>query len=107
MAENNDSGRIPRIEYKSVLFIIQISNFTIITEQMPCSKKVKLKNIHFLVRKLLTNSFQSNFNYLPFEHVVLPLLMTLETRSFIKVKVKVSNLFFMGNNKGRKLEIPK
>lgn len=56
MAENNDSGRISMIAYKSVLFIIQISNFPIITEQMPCSKKVKLKkHTLFLVRKLLTN----------------------------------------------------
>lgn len=55
MAENNDSGRIPMIEYKSVLFIIQITNFPIKTEQMPCSKKVKLKNIHLFGKKILTN----------------------------------------------------
>lgn len=61
MAENNDSGRISMIAYKSVLFIIQISNFPIITEQMPCSKKVKLKNIHFFGKKIADQLISKQF----------------------------------------------
>lgn len=41
MAENNVLGRIPMVEHKSVVFIIQMNNFPIIPEQMPFSKKVK------------------------------------------------------------------
>lgn len=61
MAENNDSGRIPMIEYKSVLFIIQMSNFPIITEQMPRTKKVKLKNIHFCGKKIANQFISKQF----------------------------------------------